>query len=59
MDVFIILQLSANAFQVRTKGGTKQHYKKLKQIRNFNVISIAECRCKTNCTSDGSVIKQS
>ena len=30
MDVFIILQLSANDFRVRAKGGKQQHYKKPK-----------------------------
>ena len=43
MDVFIILQLSANDFRVRTKGKKQQHYKKLKQISYFNFINIAEC----------------
>ena len=43
MDVSIILQLSANDFRVRTKGGKQQYYNKLKQIRYFNVINIAEC----------------
>ena len=41
MDVFKILQLSANDFRVRTRGGKQQHYKKLKQIRYFNIINIA------------------
>ena len=44
MDVLIILQLVndlANDFRVRTKGGKQQHYKKLKQIRYFNIINIA------------------
>ena len=40
MDVFIIFQLSANGFWVRTKEGKQQHYNKLKQIRYFNVINI-------------------
>ena len=43
MDVFIILQLSAKDFRVKTKGEKQQHYKKLKQIRHFNIINIAEC----------------
>ena len=43
MDVSTILQLSANDFRERTKEGKQQHYKKLKQIRYFNVINIAEC----------------
>ena len=43
MDVFINLQLSANDFRVRTKGGKQQLYKKLKQITYFNFINIAEC----------------
>ena len=43
MDVFIFLKLSANGFGVRTKGGKQQYYNKLKQIRCFNVINIAEC----------------
>ena len=62
MDVFVILQFSANDFRVKTKGGKQKHYKKLKQIRYFNVINIAECCCKigcTLCTSEGSVINQS
>ena len=61
MDVFIILQLSANDFWVRTKGGKQQHYNKLKQIRYFNVINIAKCWCEIGCifcTSEGSVINQ-
>ena len=37
MNVFIILQLSANYFQVRTKGRKQQHYKKLMQTRYFNI----------------------
>ena len=40
MDVFIIFQLSANGFWVRTKEGKQQHYNKLKQIKYFNVINI-------------------
>ena len=43
MDVFKILKLSANGFWVKTKGGKQQHYKKLKQIRYFNIINIAKC----------------
>ena len=41
MDVFKILQLSANDFRVTTKKGKQQHYKKLKKIRYFNIINIA------------------
>ena len=37
MAVFKILQLSVNAFQVRTKVEKQQHYKKLEQIRYFNI----------------------
>ena len=33
MDVFKILQLTANDFRVRKNGGKEQHYKKLKQFR--------------------------
>ena len=61
MDVFIILQLSANDFWVRTKAGKQQHYNKLKQVRYFNVINIAECWCEIGCTlytSECSVINQ-
>ena len=54
-DVFKILQLSANDFWVWIKGGKQQHYQKLKQIRYFSIINIAECYC----TSKGSVINQS
>ena len=43
MDFFIILQLSEKDFRVKTKGEKQQHYKKLKQIRHFNIINIAEC----------------
>ena len=44
MDVFIILHLlSVNDLRVRTKGGKQQRYKKLKQIRYFNIINIDEC----------------
>ena len=43
MDVFMILQFSANDFRVRAKGGKQKHYKKLKEIRYFNIINIAEC----------------
>ena len=43
MDVFIILQLSAKDFRMKTKGEKQQHYKKLKQTRYFNIINIAEC----------------
>ena len=41
MDVFKILQLSANDFRVTTKKGKQQHYKKLKKIRYFNIINMA------------------
>ena len=37
----------------------KQHYKKQKQIRCFNIISIAEYWCEIGCTSEGSVNNQS
>ena len=43
MDVFKIMQLSANNFRLKAKGGKQQHYKKFKQIRYFNIINIAEC----------------
>ena len=43
MVVFIVWQLSAGDFRVRTVGRKQQHYKKLQQIRYFNIISIAEC----------------
>ena len=59
MDVFKILQLSANDFRVRTRGGKQQHYKKLKQIRYFNIINNAECWCEIGCASEGSIINQS
>ena len=42
MDVLIILQISANDFRVRTNGEKQQHYKKLKQMRYFCIISIAD-----------------
>ena len=56
MDVFKIWQLSANDFQVKTKGGKykKLYYKKINQIRFFNIINIAECWCKIGCTSEAS-----
>ena len=62
MDVFIILQLyrsiasPTNAFRVRAKGGKQQHYKKLKQIRYYNIANIAECLCKIGCTSKSVVV---
>ena len=58
MDVFKIWQLSANDFQVKTKGGNykKLYYKKLNQIRYFNIINIAECWCKIGCNSEASDI---
>ena len=43
MDIFKILELSANDFRVKTKGGKQQHYKKRKQIRYFIIINTAEC----------------
>ena len=55
MDILKIFQLFANYFRVRAKVENEQHYKKLKQIRYFNIINIAEYRC----TSEGSVINQS
>ena len=58
-DVFKILQISANDFQVTRKGGKQQHYKKFKQIRYFNIINIAECWCEIGCTSECFVINQS
>ena len=58
MDVFIVLQLSADHFRVKTMGGKQQHYKKLKQIRYCNIINIAECCCEIGSTSEGSVINQ-
>ena len=56
IDVSINLQLSTDDFQVTTKGGKQQHYKKLKQIRYFNIINIVECWYEIGCTADGSVI---
>ena len=58
MDVFKILQLSANDFRVRTKEGKQQHYKKLKQIGYSNIINIAECWREIDCASEASVINQ-
>ena len=58
MDVFIVLQLSADDNLVKAMGVKQQHYKKLKQIRYFNIINIAECWCEIGCTSEGSVINQ-
>ena len=49
---------AANYFRVRTKGEKQQRYKKLKHIRCFNIINIAECWWEIGCTSDGSVINQ-
>ena len=43
MDVFKILQLSATDFLVRTYGAKQKHFKKIKQIRYFNIINIALC----------------
>ena len=59
MDVFIILQLSANDFWVRAKGGEHQHLKKFKQIKYFNIINIVECQCEIGCTSENPAINQS
>ena len=65
INVFTIFQLVelcasvANDFRVKTKGGKRQHYKRLIQIKYFNIISIAECCCEFGCTSEGSVINQS
>ena len=42
MDVFIILQLSANDFRMTAKGRKQQRQNKLKQIGYFNIINIAE-----------------
>ena len=46
MNVSIILQLSANDFRVRTKGGKQQHYNKLKRIRYFNVLTLLSADAK-------------
>ena len=59
VDVFIILQLSTNDFRVTIKGGRQQYYKKLKQIRYFNVNNIAECWWEIFCTSKESIVNQS
>ena len=65
MDIFFILQHSGSVclpckwFLVRANGGKQQNYKKLKQIRYFNIANIAECWCGISCTSEGSVINQS
>ena len=37
---FVELHASANNFKVRTKKGTKQHCKKSKQIRYFNINNL-------------------
>ena len=58
MNVFIVLQLPIDDFRVRTMGGKPQHYMKLKQIRYFDIINIAECWCKIDSTFEGSVISQ-
>ena len=47
MDAFIILQLAANKFRVRTKGGKQQHYNKLKQIRYFNLLTLLSVDAKS------------
>ena len=59
MDVFKILQLSATDFLVRIKGAKQKHFKKIKQIRYFNIINIALCWWEIDCTFEGSVINQS
>ena len=59
MDVFKIMQLSANDFRLKAKGGKQQHYKKFKQTRYLNIINIVECWCKIGFTSEGFVINQS
>ena len=59
MDVFMVWQLSAGDFWVRTVGRKQQHYKKLQQIRYFNFISIAECWCEIGFTSESFDINQS
>ena len=59
MDVFIILQISANDFRVRTNGEKQQHYKKLKQMRYFCIISIADSWRYIGCTYEGFVINHS
>ena len=43
MDVFISPWMFADDNLVRVMGVKQQHYKKLKQIRYFNIINIAEC----------------
>ena len=43
MNVFIVLQLPIDDFRVRTMGEKQQHYMKLKQIRYFDIVNIAEC----------------
>ena len=48
IDISIILQFSANDFQVITKRGNQQQYKKLKQIR-----------CEVGCTCEDFAINQS
>ena len=52
MDIFKILELSANDFRVKTKGGKQQHYKKLKQIRYLTLSTLLSF-------DEGSVINQS
>ena len=51
LGCFIVLQLPADDVRVRKMGGKQQHYKRLKQIRYFNIIDIAECLCEIGCTS--------
>ena len=51
LGCFIVLQLPADDFRVRKMGGKQQHYKRLKQIRYFNIIDIAECLWEIGCTS--------
>ena len=47
MDVFIILQLFANDFQVRTKGQKKQHYKKLSQSDISTLLTLLNAHAKS------------
>ena len=46
-------------FLGENKGPKQQHYKKLKQLRYFNIINIAECWRKIGCFSNVLVINQS
>ena len=47
MDVFIILQLFANDFRVRTKGQKKQHYKKLYQSDISTLLTLLNADAKS------------